>query len=308
MGGVQLVQQGALQLEAGGAGVLLVQVLAQQLLQLVQRFQTDTLGELVVHLGFNLGLDGPHLDVEGGQFAGQMGGLVVFREGDLDGLFLADLGALQLLFEAGDEAARADHQVRVLGGAAVEGLAVQLAQEVDGQLVALGGLDGLALLVLVGLGLAGQFGQGLVQIGVRGLIGWAFQLQGLGIDRGEFRHDLQRHLIGQVFLTGDDLVHVGGQLHLGGSGRTDLGLVEGLLAGLVQFGVDDLAHEITAESLLDVGDRHLARTEALQLHLRGDFLDAGFELLVQLRDGNGDRDHAAEAFVRLFDDLHGRDF
>ena len=93
----------------------------------------------------------------------------------------------------------------------------------------------------------------------------------------------------------------------GRRGRADLGFVEGLLAGFVQLGVDDLAHELTAEGLLDVGDRHLARTEALQLHLRGDFLDAGFELFVQLRDGNGDRDHAAEAFVRLFDDLHGRD-
>ena len=308
MGFVQLVKQGALQLEAGGAGVLLVQVGLQQFFQLVQRFQTDAGREVVVDLGFGFSLDGLDRDVEGRLLAGQMGGLIILGEGDLDGLFLADLGAGQLFFEAGDEAARADHQVRVLGGATFERLAIQLAQEVDRQLVAFGGLDGLALLVFVGLGLTGQFRQGFVQIGVRRLVGRAFQLQGLGIDRLELWHDFQRHFIGQVFLTGDDLVHVAGQLHLGRGGRTDLGLVQSLLAGFVQLGVDDLAHELTAEGLLDVGDRHLARTEALQLHLRGDFLDTGVELFVQLRDGNGDRDHAAEAFVRLFDDLHGRDF
>src|SRR5690606_13793283 len=104
----------------------------------------------------------------------------------------------------------------------------------------------------------------------------------------------------------DDLVHVGGQVHLGRSGGTQLQLVQSALAGLVQRGVDDFAHEVTAEGLLDVRGRHLARTEALQLHLGSHFLDAGFELFVQLCYRNGYIDHAAESFVRFFDDLHGR--
>ncbi|MNX89393.1 hypothetical protein D3C86_1214070 [compost metagenome] len=304
---VQLVQQGALQLEAGGAGVLLVQVGLQQLFQLVQRLQADAGGELVVDLGFGLGLDGLDRDVEGGGFAGQVLGLVFFREGDLDGLLFADLGALELLFEARDEAVGADHQVGVLGRTAFEHFTVQLADEVDGQLVAFGGLDGLALLVLVGLGLRGQFLQGFVQIFVRSGVGRTLQLQGLGVDRGEVGHDFQRHFVGQVFLTGDDLVHVRDQLHLGRGGRTQLGVVQGLLAGFVQRGVDDFAHEVTAEGLLDVRGRHLARTEALELHLGRNFLDARFQLFVQLGYRDGHREHAAEAFVRLFDDLHGRD-
>jgi hypothetical protein len=116
-----------------------------------------------------------------------MGGLVVGREGHVQDLVVTDLGALQLLFEAGDEAARADHQLGVLGGAAFEGFAVQLAQEVDGDLVAIGGLDGLAGLFDIRLGLAGQFGQGLVQIGVRRFIGRAFSfsfLMSVGVKSG----------------------------------------------------------------------------------------------------------------------------
>jgi hypothetical protein len=45
------VQQRALQLEAGGADVLLVQVGAQQFLQLVQRLDADALGEVLVDHG-----------------------------------------------------------------------------------------------------------------------------------------------------------------------------------------------------------------------------------------------------------------
>ena len=108
-------------------------------------------------------------------------------------------------------------------------------------------------------------------------------------------------------LAGQDLVHVRGQLHLGRRGRTQLGVVQGLLAGGVQRLIDDLAHQVAAESLLDVRRRDLAGAEALELHLRRDFLQLRVQLLVQLRDGNGHRDHAAEAFGGLFDDLHGRD-
>ena len=231
---------------------MLVQVLAQQILQLVQRLQPNALGELFIDRGFDLSLDGLHLDVEGGEFAGQIGRLIVGREGDFDRFLVADLGALQLLFEAGDEAVRTDHQVGVFGGPAVESHAVQLAEVVNGDLVAVGGLHGLALLVLVGLGLAGQFLQRLVQILVGGLVDGTVQLQGLGIDRSEVGHDFQGHFEGQVVGTGQDLVHVRGQFHVGGSGRAHLDLFKGGLARLVDGVIDDLAHHVATEGLLDV--------------------------------------------------------
>lgn len=57
-----------------------------------------------------------------------------------------------LVFEAGDEAARTENQFSVFSSAAVEGNAVNLAEIVHGDAVAIGGL---ALLGLVG---AGAFG------------------------------------------------------------------------------------------------------------------------------------------------------
>lgn len=235
-----------------------------------------------------------------------MGGLIILGEGHFDDLFLADLRALQLLFKAGDEAVRPDHQIGVFGRATLEGLAVDLADEIDGQLVAVGSLDRLAGLVLVGFGLRGQFLEGLFDVGVGRFIDRAFQLERLGVDRREVGHDLERHFIGEVGTAGDDLVHVAGQLHLGRSGRAQLGVFQGLLAGLIQGGVDDLAHEVPAIGLAHVRGRHLARTEALELHLGGDFLDAGIQLFVQLSGGNDNLDHAAEAGGGLFNDLHGR--
>ena len=93
-------------------------------------------------------LDG---DVEGRFLAGQMRGRVVVREGHGDGLLVAGLDADQLVFEAGDESLGAEHQ-SALVGAALEGFAVDLADIIDGDAVA---VRGLAVLRLVG---AGAFG------------------------------------------------------------------------------------------------------------------------------------------------------
>ena len=84
-----------------------------------------------------------HGHVELGVLALEILGRVVGREGHLDGLVVARLGAGELLLEAGDEAARADHQRRAFGLAALEFDAVDAADEIDDQLVAVGGLLGL---------------------------------------------------------------------------------------------------------------------------------------------------------------------
>ena len=94
-------------------------------------------------------LDG---DVEGRFLAGQVGRAVVGREGHGDELFVTGLGADQLLFEARDECVGAQHQLLVGALPAVERLAVDLADEIDGDAVAFGRL---AVLRLVG---ARQFG------------------------------------------------------------------------------------------------------------------------------------------------------
>ena len=69
------------------------------------------------------------LDVEGGFLAGKVRSAVVRREGHGDGLLVAGLDADELVFEAGNEAAGADDQIGVVVRAAVEGFAVDLADD-----------------------------------------------------------------------------------------------------------------------------------------------------------------------------------
>ena len=64
------------------------------------------------------------VDGELGGLAGEVLGLVVVGEGDLDRALLAGAGALELLLEAGDQAAGAELEQVAAGLAALERLAV----------------------------------------------------------------------------------------------------------------------------------------------------------------------------------------
>ena len=109
-------------------------------LQLLQGVELGHVpGEIVV-LGGHDGLgDLVDLHMEHNRLAGQVL-MVVFGEGDVDVLLLAGAHADHLLLKAGNEGMRAQLQVIVLALAAVEGNAVQGAQEVDvGGVAVLGG-------------------------------------------------------------------------------------------------------------------------------------------------------------------------
>ena len=69
------------------------------------------------------------LHLEGGGFALQLLGVVIFGEGDVDVELIADVVADDLLLKAGDELAGADGQAEVLALAAVKRHAVQEAFE-----------------------------------------------------------------------------------------------------------------------------------------------------------------------------------
>ena len=106
--------------------------IADGVLQLVQGVVlADVLGEIVVQLGQLLVLDLVQLDLEGGVLTGQLFSLVLLRELDVDVEVLASGVANDLLLEAGDEGAAAQHQRVVLSLAAVESLAINEALEVD---------------------------------------------------------------------------------------------------------------------------------------------------------------------------------
>src|ERR1044072_8771974 len=94
-------------------------------------------GEIVVELGQHLLPHLLHLDREDGVFAGQLLSLVVVGEGDLDLAGVAPARARQLLLEALDQLAAAKLEQVVARLAALEGLAVEQALEVDQQHVTL---------------------------------------------------------------------------------------------------------------------------------------------------------------------------
>ncbi len=127
--GIELVEQLALHLLAGHRAELVLDLAAHDLAQAVERFEAERLGRLVVDLeraGLRHLLHG---DVEGRFLAGQMRRAVIVGEGDGDLLLVAGLGADQLVLEAGDELLRAEHERLAVAGAAVEGHAVDLADD-----------------------------------------------------------------------------------------------------------------------------------------------------------------------------------
>ncbi len=234
-----------------------------------------------------------------------MGRAVLLREGDVHGDGGLGLGALELLFEARDEAVGADHDLGAFGRAALEGLAVDAAHEVGDHHVALFGLGLLAAgLLLVGAILLGDGLELLVHLFVGHGVDRTLQLDAGDVHRLELGHHLHRQVVGQVGLAGEHLLDVAVELQVGRGGDAHLGLVQRLLLGVVQRLLHDLAHQRLAVHALDVGGRHLAGAEALDVHLRADFVDPGLELLEQVLDRNRDAIDAAQALAGLLGDLH----
>jgi hypothetical protein len=228
----------------------------------------------------------------------------VLGEGHLHLDVAVGLGADQLVFEAGDELAGAQHQLGVGGRAAFEGHAVQLAEEVDDDHVAVLGLHGLAGPRLVGAVLLGEFGQGLVDFGVGRLVDRTGQRQGRGIHRLEVGHHVDGDLVGEVRLAVDHLLHVAFRLQVRVAGRAQLVVFQHLLGALVERLFDDLAHQRLAVQAAHVGGRHLAGAESLDVEGRRDLGDPRLQLVGQVLGRDRHAVDAAQAFARLFNDLH----
>ena len=300
MAGSQGIEQLALHLRTGETGSLLFQLAAEQFLELVEAVDAELLGEFVVDLRFGLDLHLLHLDIELGFLALQVFSRVIFGEGYGDGLLVTGLHTHQLLFEAGDELARTDHQRSVFGLAAFEFLVAETTGEVDDQLVAVGSLLGLRS-VLVSLVLASDALDRIVDCLVRNRHGQAFQLQ--AVDRRSF--DGRKH-----FELDSDLGILAffiafAEVDLGLHRRTQFLVAHQAVDRIADHVVERLRVQLFAMHLLDEIRRHLARTEARHFHLRSELLDLGLDLLGDFLRLDGDLIGALEAFVGGFLDLHG---
>ena len=235
-------------------------------------------GEVVVELGQDLFAHLLDLDREDRVFAGELLGLVVVGEGHLDLALVAGLGADQLLLEALDQAAAAELEQVVGGGAALEGLAVEQALEVDQQRVALGGgpLDRLEL---------GEALPDPLDLAVDDVVG----------DLGLGPADLEALVVAELGLGADaDLELEAERLALGLGGRDDLdagvadradpGAEQRPFVPLGQRVADRLLeHGAEAEPLDHQRRRRLALAEAGQPHLAGEAAGGAVDALLDVR-------------------------
>ena len=195
------------------------------------------------------------LDLKDGSLAGQLLGLVLLREGDVDVELLAGGMADDLILEAGDEGVAAQHQRIMLRLAALKGNAVHKALEVD--------IDGIAVL---GSALTGQQTAVAVlhagQLGVHGAVLDSMDLFGDAqtgiVAQGDLRLDGDLDLEGSAV----GLVHRD-DFRLRGADDLDAGCLDsGLVLGREQIVDSVIVEDLGAVQLLDHVARSLAAAEA----------------------------------------------
>lgn len=127
----QLLDNSVLILLLGGLGFAVQQLVAQALLELLQRLELGhVLGKLVVHHGGLVLLDLLDLHLEDHGLSGQVRHIVL-GEGDVQLLLVAGFQSHDLLLEAGDKGTRAQLQAVIFSLTAFEGHAVVKALKVD---------------------------------------------------------------------------------------------------------------------------------------------------------------------------------
>ncbi len=194
----------------------------------------------------------------------------------------------------------------VAAGAAFERRAVHLAGEVDRDAVAVLGLGALAL------GgerpaLLGDLRQRLVDLGLGHLGVQPLELDALEIRKLDRRQNLDRHRVGEIGLALDHLLDralLGRQRHLRLAHELEAALGDDLRIGLAHRRLDHLGHHRAAIQALEMGDRDLARTEAVDADLVLELAELGVGLGGQIGRGNHDLELALEAVADSFGYLH----
>ena len=102
----------------------------------------------------------------------------------------------------------------------------------------------------------------------------------------------------------DHSFHVAVDLDVWLASRAQLIVFKRLLVGLGDQLVDQLAHQVLAVQLADMGCGHFARTEALELHLRPDFFNPLVEFGLQFRGRHFNGERAAKTFCLGLGNFH----
>ena len=304
MGGIQRVQDAALQVQAAGAGIVILDLVADAIFQGGQVGHADLFRQRVVNGDVVRRLDLFHGHGEHRVFAGQFGGVIIGGERHLYVHLVTGLGADELFFKAGNELARAQGQVGVFALAAFERHAGNAAFIVNHNRVVFAGLLAFGA-VGIAARLLGDAVQRLVHFAVGNIGRQAFDRQLGNIGGGEIGHQIHRDGELEVGLAIDHVLHIAHRVDARLDGGLEIVFADRLLAALVHCGLDHFAHHRLAILLLQEGDRRLAGTKALEidpaLHLFQLFGDAG----VEFAGGNRDRELAAQVFGNRLGNLHG---
>ncbi|CAN1600181.1 NAD-specific glutamate dehydrogenase [Pseudomonas mediterranea] len=299
VGGQQTVHDLILDLGLDGLTQLTLHVLANFGAETFQTGFLDTeLGEeLFVQLRqLRLGntVDG-HGELGG--FAGQVQVLIVLWEGHVQNALFAGFRADQAIFEARDHATGAQHQLGGLGGTAGEHFTVDLADEIDVQLIFV--LRGAIGHFETGVLLA-QDVQHLVQVGIRHVSAQALDGNRFETGNGE---------LGEHFESGNEFQVLAFFQHFR-LDRWRAGRVQLLLDhGFVERRLDHVAHGLLARisfvTLTDHAHWHLAWTETWDFGLLGSLLQTLVDLSLDALSRHGDA-HAALKSSSIFNrNLHG---
>ena len=226
-------------------------------------------------------------------------GLIIRREGHGDDTLVASLGAGQLLFKTGDKTPSADFQRRIFCLAAFKRLAIELAQEVDDQLITrLGGLT--LRRVFKTLGRRCDTQHRLINRFIGHRHDQLFKLQTGEVRRGDRRQHFQCHRQRGVLTL--LIAFAERDVRLGC--RAQLLVSDNLVQSLANGARERLLVQLRPVHLLEQIRRHLARAEARQTHRRRHPHDFAFDLGGNNRSRDRHRIGALQTFVRGFDNLH----
>ena len=231
-------------------------------------------GEVIVELGQARRLDLAHGDFKFRGLASQLGSVVISRESHRKLLDLARGSAAHTGFEVGQHATFAQHEREFCGGATLEGHAIELAGEVDGDPIAIGGgpLDRIPLGALLAQNLERFVHFCVTHRTLRALErqrGRIAQLNlGVHLENGAETSDRRF----------TDFPRLDARL----TGNAQVVFGQGITEGLVDRVAHHLGLDLTAIRLLDHFHRHFAGPETRHAYRTGHFAQAAFDLLADL--------------------------
>ena len=187
-----------------------------------------------------------------------------------------------------------------------KGFAVDAAGEIDGDAVAGLGLGALALRRIAAVGIGDALDR-FIDLGVGDLGDRLLQRETLEVGELDLRHHLDRDGVGEVGLAGEqflDLVLFRRHRHLRLGRKAEAALGEDLRVGVADGLVDGLGHDRAAIELLQMGDRHLARTEAVETDLVLHVDQLGVRLGIEIGCRHVDLELVLQSLIEGFRNLH----